>query len=108
MMTIFQGFVDRATIYPMVEVVARLDAWKLEFRGSPCLTELGSLEKAPVHAITPGNAVPTDGANVGGQNCSSHLFLGLEPHFRDLAWLGEKRENDARFTVVRPMGPTST
>uniref|UniRef100_A0A2N9EKZ5 Uncharacterized protein n=1 Tax=Fagus sylvatica TaxID=28930 RepID=A0A2N9EKZ5_FAGSY len=49
----------------MVEVVARLDAWKLEFRGSPCLTELGSLEKAPVHAITPGNAVPTDGANVG-------------------------------------------
>uniref|UniRef100_A0A2N9ECD0 Uncharacterized protein n=1 Tax=Fagus sylvatica TaxID=28930 RepID=A0A2N9ECD0_FAGSY len=45
---------NRATIYPMVEVVARLDAWKLEFRGSPCLTELGSLEKAPVHAIIPG------------------------------------------------------
>ena len=50
----------------MVEVVARLDAWKLEFRGSPCLTELGSSEIAPVHAKTPGNAVPIDGANVGG------------------------------------------
>ena len=74
MTTIFQGFVDRATIYPMVEVVARLDAWKLEFRGSPCLMELGSLEKAPVHAKTPGNAVPTDGANVGGQNSSSQFI----------------------------------
>uniref|UniRef100_A0A2N9ERA8 Uncharacterized protein n=1 Tax=Fagus sylvatica TaxID=28930 RepID=A0A2N9ERA8_FAGSY len=62
----WRGFVDRATIYPMVEVVARLDAWKLEFRGSPCLAELGSSEIAPVHAKTPGNAVPTDGANVGG------------------------------------------
>ena len=66
MTTIFQGFVDRATIYPMVEVVARLDAWKLEFRGSPCLAELGSSEIAPVHAKTPRNAVPTDGANVEG------------------------------------------
>jgi hypothetical protein len=63
MTTIFQGFVDRATIYPMVEVVARLDAWMLEFRGSLCLAELGSSEIAPVHAKTPGNAVPTDGAN---------------------------------------------
>jgi hypothetical protein len=108
MTTIFQGFVDRATIYPMVEVVARWDAWKLEFRGSPCLTELGSLEKAPVHAKTPGNAVPTDGANVGGQNSSSHLFLGSEPHVQALAWLGTKWENDTRFIMVRPMGPTST
>jgi hypothetical protein len=91
MMKIFQGFVDRATIYPTVEVVARLDAWKLEFRGSPCLAELGSSEIALVHAKTPGNAVPTDGANVGGQNSSSHLFLGLEPQVRALAWLGEKR-----------------
>ena len=41
MTTIFQGFVDWATIYPMVEVVAWLEAWKLEFRGSPCLAELG-------------------------------------------------------------------
>uniref|UniRef100_A0A2N9GJQ4 Uncharacterized protein n=1 Tax=Fagus sylvatica TaxID=28930 RepID=A0A2N9GJQ4_FAGSY len=60
----WRGFVDRATIYPMVEVVARLDAWKLKFRGSPCLAELGSSEIAPVHAKTPGNAVPTDGANI--------------------------------------------
>ena len=65
-MTIFQGFVDRATIYPMAKVAARLDAWKLEFRGSPWLAELGSSEIAPVHAKTPGNAVPTDGTNVGG------------------------------------------
>ena len=108
MTMIFQGFVDRATIYPMVKVVARLDAWKLEFRGSPCLAELGSSEIAPVHAKTPGNAVPTDGANVGGQNSSSHLFLGLEPHVWALAWLGTKWENDTRFTVVRLMGPTST
>ena len=108
MTMIFQGFVDRATIYPMVKVVARLDAWKLEFRGSPCLAELGSSEIAPVHAKTPGNAVPTDGANVGGQNSSSHLFLGSEPHIRALEWLGTKWENNARFTVVRPMGPTST
>ena len=71
MMTIFQGFVDRATIYPMAKVAARLDAWKLEFRGSQCLAELGSSEIAPVHAIMPGNAVPTDGANVGDQNSSS-------------------------------------
>jgi hypothetical protein len=47
-------------------------------------------------------------ANVGGQNSSSHLFLGSEPHVRALAWLGTKWENDTRFTVVRPMGPTST
>jgi hypothetical protein len=58
MMMIFQGFVDQATIYPMVEVVAQLDAWKLEFRGSLCLAELGSSKIAPVHAKTPGNAVP--------------------------------------------------
>jgi hypothetical protein len=45
---------------------------------------------------------------VRGQNSSSHLFLGLEPHVRALAWLGVKWENDIRFTVVRPMGPTST
>ena len=108
MMTIFQGFVDRATIYPMAKVAARLDAWKLEFRGSPWLAELGSSEIAPVHAKTPGNAVPTDGANVGGQNSSSHLFLGSKPQVRALAWLGVKWENDTRFTVVRPMGPTST
>ena len=37
-----------------------------------------------------------------------NLFLGSEPHVRALAWLGVKWENDARFTVVRPMGPTST
>ena len=85
MMTIFQGFVDQVMIYPMVEVVARLDAWKLEFRGSLCLTDLESLEKAPVHAKTPRNVVPTDGANVGGQNNSSHLFLGSEPQVRALA-----------------------
>ena len=71
MTTIFQGFVDRAMIYPMVEVVAQLDARKLEFWGSQCLAELGSSEIAPVHAIMPGNAVPTDGANVGDQNSSS-------------------------------------
>jgi hypothetical protein len=53
MKTIFQGLVDRATIYPMVELIARLDAWKLEFQGSPCLAELGSSEIAPVHAKTP-------------------------------------------------------
>jgi hypothetical protein len=47
----------------MVEVVTQWDAWKLEFRGSPCLAELGSSEIAPVHAKTPRNAVPTDGAN---------------------------------------------
>jgi hypothetical protein len=45
---------------------------------------------------------------VGGQNSSSHLFLGSEPPVRALAWLGTKWENDTRFTVVRPMGPTST
>ena len=90
MMTIFQGFVDRSTIYLMAEVVAQLDAWKLEFRGSPCLAELGSSEIAPVHAKTPGNAVPTDGANVEGQNNSSHLFLGSKPQVRALAWLGTK------------------
>ena len=38
------------TIYPMVEVVARLEAWKLEFRGSPCLAKLGCSEIAHVHA----------------------------------------------------------
>ena len=63
MTTIFQGFVDRATIYPMVEVVARLEAWKLEFRGSPCLAELGCSKIAPFRPKTPGNVVPTDGAN---------------------------------------------
>ena len=31
MTTIFQVFVDRATIYPMVEVVTQWDTWKLEF-----------------------------------------------------------------------------
>jgi hypothetical protein len=29
--------------------------------------------------------------SVGGQNSSSNLFLGLEPHVRALAWLGKKR-----------------
>ena len=108
MTTISQGFLDQATIYPMVKVVAWLDAWKLEFRGLPCFAELGCSEIAPVHAKTPGNAVPTDGAIVGGQNSSSHLFLGLKPQVRALVWLGTKWENDTRFTVVRPMGPTST
>jgi hypothetical protein len=70
--------------------------------------ELGSLEIALVHAKTPGNAVPADGANVGGQNSSSHLFLGSEPQVRALAWLGVKWENDTRFTVVQLMRPTST
>ena len=37
-----------------------------------------------------------------------NLFLGSEPHVRALVWLGVKWENDARFTVVQPMGPTST
>ena len=54
MTTISQGFVDRVTIYLMVEVVAILEAWKLEFRGSPCLAELGCLEIAPVHANNSG------------------------------------------------------
>jgi hypothetical protein len=27
---------------------------------------------------------------VGGQNSSSNLFLGSEPHVRALAWLGKK------------------
>ena len=31
--------------------------------GSTCLAELGRLEIAPVHAKTPGNAVPIDSAN---------------------------------------------
>ena len=68
------------------------------------MAELGSSEIAPVHAKTLGNAVPTDGANVGGQNSSSHLSLGSEPHVRALACLGTKWENDTRFTVVRPIG----
>ena len=66
---------------------------------------LGCSEIAPVHAKTPGNAVPTDGAIVGGQNSSSHLFLGLKPQVRALVWLGTKWENDTRFTVVQPVGP---
>jgi hypothetical protein len=90
MTTIFQGFVDRATIYPMVEVVARLDAWKLEFRGSPCLAELGSSEIAPVHAKTPGNAVPTDGANVGGQNSSSQFISRVGTACSGFGVVGEK------------------
>ena len=49
---IFQGFVDRAMIYPLVEVVAWCDTWKLEFRGFPCLAELGSTEIALVHALS--------------------------------------------------------
>jgi hypothetical protein len=63
MMTIFQGFADRATIYPMVEVVARLDACKLEFRDLPHLAELGCSEIAPFLPKIPGNAVLTGGAN---------------------------------------------
>ena len=54
MTTIFQDFVDQATLYPMVEVVARLDAWKLEFRGSPCLAELGCSEIDPFLAKNSG------------------------------------------------------
>ena len=45
---------------------------------------------------------------VGAQNSSSNLFLGLEPHVRALACFRKKRENDTEFTVVQPMGPTST
>ena len=60
MVMIFQGFVDRATIYPLVEVVARCDAWKLRFRGSMCLAELGCSKIAPFMPKTLGNAVPTD------------------------------------------------
>jgi hypothetical protein len=41
MVVIFQGFVDRVTTYPLVEVVARCDAWKLEFRGSRVAAMLG-------------------------------------------------------------------
>ena len=92
MKMIFQGFIDRATIYPMAEVVARLDAWKLEFRGSPCLTELGSLEKALVHAKTPGNAVPTDGANVGGENSSSQFISRVETACSGFGVVGGKME----------------
>ena len=38
------------------------------------MAELGCSEIAPVHAKTPGNVVPTDGANVGGQNSSSQFI----------------------------------
>jgi hypothetical protein len=65
------------------------------------------LRNSPRSCQNSENAVPKNGANVGGQNSSSHLFLGSEPHVQALAWLGTKWENDTRFTVVRPMGPTS-
>ena len=45
---------------------------------------------------------------VEGRNSSSNLFLGSKPYVWALAWLGKKRENDTEFTVVRPIGSTST
>ena len=45
---------------------------------------------------------------VRDQNRSSNLFLGSEPYVWALAWLGEREENDTGFTMVRPIGHTST
>ncbi len=42
------------------------------------MAELGCSEIAPVHAIIPENAVPTDGANVGGQNSYSQFISRVE------------------------------
>jgi hypothetical protein len=95
MAMIFQGFVDRVMIYALVLVVARSNAWKLEFQGLKVTAKLGG-------AWMVGNSpcscqklwemrFPQTTPIVGGQNSSSNLFLGSEPHVRALAWLGKKK-----------------
>ena len=45
---------------------------------------------------------------VGGQNSSSNLFLGSEPHVWALVWLGRKRGKRHRIYRGSANEPTST
>ena len=93
----FSGFVDQVTTYPLVEVVARCDAWKLKFRGSRVAAMLGEalgFENNPYFWSFSALLIPKlremlfpqTSPIVGGQNSSSNLFLGSEPHVQALTW----------------------